>query len=290
VKHRRIVSAMTFYIKYIINLSVSLFFLLAIGIAPVFGQEQERDGYLTPQREDLPTAPVLDSLVRDTLPVPMLTQQPVIQRKKFIPPKPYALEIYLDYLKLTSLAVDYEQKYEGGVGILFSNRMILVFEAGHGTLTPRNAYKNSNYTIEGNYGRIGVDYLLPFDPKNNFTVGLRYGRSYFQDQATYMIDGGMWDGYQNDFKRTNLIGHWSEIVIGSESELRKNMTIGFMFRFRILNSFANPDSSLPVFAIPGYGRTQDKTIPALNLFIKYRLPFKKPVILPNESPTPSSGS
>jgi hypothetical protein len=105
-------------------------------------------------------------------------------------------------------------------------------------------------------------------------IGAMYGYSMYQDKATYHIESALWDDYQDGFTRQNLTGEWVELVAGSESSFRGSFYFGFLVRFRVLIRHDN-FSPFEVFAIPGYGRTMDKTLPALNLYIKYMIDFGK---------------
>jgi hypothetical protein len=195
-------------------------------------------------------------------------EEPVKKNTKFI----QGLELSVDYLKLTSHLVSYENKAEGGLGILFRKNIFLAFEGGYGELQPRKAYINSNYQSTGYYGRVGLDYVINFDAKNNIFFGARYGQSHFEDKADWTIGSELWKGYSESFHRQNLVAHFSELVFGSEAKYKGNLYYGFIFRFRMLHKY-DKFEPVDVFSIPGYGRTSDKTIPAFNLFVKYKLGF-----------------
>jgi hypothetical protein len=181
-----------------------------------------------------------------------------------------SVDIMIDYLKLTSFLVPYEEKAEGGISFLLRNKFIIALEGGYGDLQPRNAYRNSNYRSTGIYGRVGLDYMFPIDQKNNMFIGARYGQSRFEERAQWKIESSLYDSYSDSFHRTNLQAHWSELIIGSESQYKANLFIGFIFRFRVMHQFEKFEG-IPTFSIPGYGRTSDKTIPAFNLFVKYKI-------------------
>jgi hypothetical protein len=119
-----------------------------------------------------------------------------------------------------------------------------------------------------------MNYVFPFNPGTNFFIGARYGMSNYQDEATYTIESSLWDPYEDSFSRTGLSAQWVEVVAGTEEQFKGNLYFGFIFRFRAMISLDN-FSPFEVYAVPGYGRTMDKTIPALNLYIKYMIRFER---------------
>jgi hypothetical protein len=149
------------------------------------------------------------------------------------------------------------------------------------TLDPLKAYDNAiYYTIEGSYFRAGLDYYLSVDLRNFLYFGFRYGLSQFEDRGKFLIESEFWPDYEEEFGDAGLTASWYELILGSETRLQigqpeskiyiRNLFLGWKFRFRILGQFENREEPL-IYAIPGYGRTFDKTIPAVNFYIKYRL-------------------
>ena len=185
-----------------------------------------------------------------------------------------ALSIYFDYPKLFSFFTEFENKAEIGLEAQVYGHLILRTELGRSRITPTNFYKNANYEVSGNYVRVGLGYTKAMGAKSRLNFGFNYGMSYFEDKGTIEIESpsGLFNGLEEDFERTDLQGDWFEVVFGTESHMGKNIYLGFIARLRVLNSYDSFEE-LDVFAIPGYGRTFDKSIPALNLYIKYRIPF-----------------
>ncbi len=182
------------------------------------------------------------------------------------------LEFKIDYLKLVSFALDTENKAEAGLGLILGRGFGINTEMGYGEKTPENHFENADYKVSGYYGRVGFSYHLEYNPGTNFFIGAKFGLSHYQDEATYTIESPLWDNFTGTIERSGLQGKWVEIAGGSESRYKGNFFLGFTFRFRALIDHDN-FSPLEVFAIPGYGRTMDKTLPALNLHIKYILDF-----------------
>jgi hypothetical protein len=188
-------------------------------------------------------------------------------------------EIYVDYGKLLLVASNFESKYEGGINFRFFGRVELAGEFGYAVLDPLKAYDDApSYTITGTYYRIGLDYFIPIDKKNALYAGVRYGASQFSDKGEFLLESDFWEDYGDTFGSDNLQANWFEIILGSEMRLGKinsnaapkgGFFLGWKSRLRILMNFENREEPR-VYAIPGYGHTTDKTVPALNFYIKYR--------------------
>ena len=180
------------------------------------------------------------------------------------------LEVSIDYLKLGTFLVDFETKYEVSAGLLFRNKIRLAGDYGYGQIKPRRAIKNGEYISEGNYFRVGADWVGSIDLKNNIYLGFRYAKSTFEDRSTFTIESDLWDVFKGNSIRENLEADWYEIVIGSENNIWNNLFLGWIFRFRIMNEYTSFED-FDVYTIPGYGRPINNTIPAVNLYIKYLL-------------------
>jgi hypothetical protein len=247
-------------------LSVSIFSFILwnyFGASPATGQIESVSDSISMKVNPAESAQSL-SPGKDTVAVKDSLRIPVIRR----------IEISLDYLKLVSFALPTETKMEGGLAIITKPNIGFSFEFGYGAKMPEDHFKNADYTVEGTYGRVGISYHYPFDPGTNLFIGAKYGMSNYQDEATYVIESSLWNPFEDTFTRTDLSARWAELIAGSESRFKGNFYFGFIFRFRALISYDN-FSPLEVFSIPGYGRTMDKTIPAINLYIKFMINFEK---------------
>ena len=203
--------------------------------------------------------------VRDTTNYPLLTE----------------IQLFLDYGKLLTLPFDFERKFEGGGQLLFENRYLLSISYGHGSIWPQNAYKNVNYNATGSYIKPGLFYQMTINPQNKISAGVQYGKASFEDMGTTAIESGsgLFEPYERDFARTGLTASWWELGIQSESNWRGNFWLGFRLSLRKLIEFDNPGNP-DVLVIPGYGRTNANSFPAVNLYLKYKLSFFKPPVLP----------
>ncbi len=182
------------------------------------------------------------------------------------------IELGLDVLKFAGLFLNFETKYEGSVGIIFRNIYVISFEAGQGNLTPKRAYKNADYTSDGRYGRIGLNYIMRIDEKNLLIPGIRYGQSNFSEVIDVKLENYFGYTYEDLIIRNNLKAHWYEITLGTESEMINRLFFGSIIRLRILGKLEDIEP-FDVYSIPGYGRAFDKIIPAINFYIKYRINF-----------------
>jgi len=200
-----------------------------------------------------------------------------IVQKKFVS----GVELMIDYGKLFMAWTSFETKMEAGLNVRFFERMVLVTEFGSMTLNPLKAYDNAlYYTVEGQYGRIGIDYYTSYDPKSFYYVGLRYGMSHFSDKGEFLIESDYYDDYQQGFGSENVNAAWMEIVVGTETFLnfgknkkenpKNRFLIGWNGSLRFLTDFTNREE-IPIYSIPGYGRTFNNVTPAFSFYVKYRL-------------------
>lgn len=198
--------------------------------------------------------------------------QLVIKQYTLIPPYvPFVQEIAvgLDYGRLIMNAfTKTERGYEGSLGILFRKNIQLSGDLGYKKLTPKHSSSNkSKYEVEGLYGRIGLDYLTRYSARDNLYAGLRYGRGHFtnctrpDDMGTKVIN-------------KDLTASWFELVVGSETQLFEKLGLyaGLALRLGRLYDFKEfkPANN---YVIPGYGRTTNKLMITLNLYIQYKLSF-----------------
>ena len=198
-------------------------------------------------------------------------------KKKFIS----GVEIKVDYGKLLMAWTKFETKLEVGINVRFFERLVLVTEVGSMVLNPLKAYDNAvYYTVEGQYARVGIDYYTSYNPKSFYFAGLRYGMSNFRDEGEFLIASDYWEDYKEGFGSENVTASWMEFVIGTESFLsfgkkkkenaKNRLLLGWNGSLRFITDFTNRDE-IPIYSIPGYGRTFNKMTPALNFYVKYRL-------------------
>lgn len=184
-----------------------------------------------------------------------------------------AIEVNIDALKPLSYLVDFEDKYEAGLGVFFYNKLMVSGEYGFGSLTPSKAIENGYYKSEGNYFRIGVDYYKELNPKDDLYFGFRYGSVQFFDEYQYIVPSSLWNDYKSPlFTRKGQTANWYELILGSERSYGKYLLLGLKIRIRVLGKF-DQHSDVETFAIPGYGYANRPVMPAANIYLKFRLPF-----------------
>ncbi len=177
--------------------------------------------------------------------------------------------IYVDYGKLLTVLSKVETKYEGGVEILFREKFPLVIEIGVATLSPDHAWSNGSYESSGLYYRIGTGIYSQFNSKNKLGFTVRYGSCSFDETRRIVLESssGIQELFVASEARNNLSASWLEAVIYSDRKLNDLLAIGMNLRFRLLQNY-DQQSPVDVYVIPGYGRSFDKSIPAVNLFLK----------------------
>ena len=242
-----------------------LFFIFSLSIYETYSQDAT---IATDSLEDVSivndtTGMSLDSLTYDNS---------YIAPQKATMPFFSSASILFDYGKLVGLALDTESKYEGGVQLEFWNRLCLVGDLGKAELTPTQIYKNGNYLSEGTYYRLGIGYKHDMNPKNNLAFTFRYAQANYQDKADILIvsESGLYNDYSDAFERQDLSAFWYELVLSTEKRFWKGLYAGVHLRLRVMGEY---DRTAPevfdTYVIPGYGRSFDKTIPAINLYLKY---------------------
>jgi hypothetical protein len=181
------------------------------------------------------------------------------------------LFIMVDYGKLATLPTDFEDKLEGGIGIRIGKHFTPVLYVGSSTLSPGSVIENGRYSSEGWYIRSGIEYYKSLDGKNNLLLGLRYGYTMFSESATYIISSPIFEDVTGFVERSDLSASWAEVVLGSEMRLGEGkFYVGGYFTLRVLINREEFDP-IDTYSIPGYGRTFDKSIPALQLYLKFAL-------------------
>lgn len=217
------------------------------------------------------------SVLKSEIPIEAVDIADSLAEKKFIS----GVELSIDYGKILTLWTSFESKYEAGINLRFYEKIVLAAEMGYAELNPLKAYDNAlYYTVKGSYARLGIDYYTAYDPGNFYYAGFRYGMSSFEDEGVFLFDSEYWEDYEEGFGSTGITASWAEIILGTETFLnigKKNeenpkskLLLGWKFRLRFLTNFQNREEPR-IYSIPGYGRTFDSVVPALNFYIKYRI-------------------
>ena len=177
--------------------------------------------------------------------------------------------IYIDYGKLLAIPLAIETKYEGGVEFLFKEKVPLIFEVGIATLNPKKVYANGKYEVQGIYYRFGTGIYSQWQAKNKLGLTFKYAVSSFDETAILKSENtlNIPRTLSESYSRTNVGASWMEFGVYTDRTINRFLAIGMNIRFRYLLDYdrQTPDD---VYAIPGYGRSFDKSIPAVNLFLK----------------------
>lgn len=175
--------------------------------------------------------------------------------------------IYFDYGKaIGSLDAD-ALKIEGAVDVILKDKWQVVGEYGYWNMKPSWAIENGDYHVRGNYIRFGFGYIPKLNPESRIGIGVRYAASNFQDKGTYSFENDIQPTITEKFQRTEETANWYEVVMYSDKDVNKWLTMGFTFRLRFGLDYQSYEP-VDIVTIPGYGRAQDKIVPAVNLFMK----------------------
>ncbi len=178
--------------------------------------------------------------------------------------------IYFDYGKSIVSLEQNTLKLEGSAEVILSGKWQFVGEMGYWNLKPGSAIENGSYHVRGNYMRYGFGFLPWVSNESRFGVGVRFANSTYTDKVSYTITSDIQSDAQESFKRIDQSANWYELVAYSDKKMNKWLTAGFNFRLRFGLTYEE-QSPIDVVTIPGYGRAQDKIVPAMNLFVK--IPF-----------------
>jgi len=195
-----------------------------------------------------------------------------------LPPSKGFVELTFDYGKLLALGFD-DVMLEGGLrgGLPW---LALAADVGSATITPQEQVQNAeNYEVSGTYYRVGVDLaVLQTDKGANLTwLGFRYGSASFADQGQVVFASSLWPDQVLNIDRNDLSGSWWEVVLSTDGPLIKGsgLRIGAALRIRgVIDSNLREEDPLRATHIPGYGRSDRQMVPALNLWLRYKLEFR----------------
>jgi len=193
--------------------------------------------------------------------------------------KTFTINIVADYGKLVESLFNQQSKWEFGVELQFLPHYRVVSEYGFASLNPANVVNNGSYNSEGNYFRVGLEYIFILNANRYLSTGLMYGNSKFQDRLHVQVLSEFWQNIDLVSERKDLSVDWIEWVLTTEGPIfnaidgpLSKFYWGVKFRVRFLISdITQPE--IDILAIPGYGKTYSNVVPAVNLFLKYRISF-----------------
>jgi len=194
------------------------------------------------------------------------------------------LGISADYGKGLESLYNKQTKWEIGLGFLVFQQFNFKAEYGFANLNPENVIINGSYNAKGNYYRLGLEYVIAVVPKTYLSTGIMYAHADFSDTGEISIASDLWTDLDQTINHNGLSATWYEWIINTEAPLIKaqkgffsnhffsNFYWGLRLRLRFLASeITQPD--INIFAIPGFGKTFNRTVPAANFFVKYNISF-----------------
>jgi hypothetical protein len=136
-----------------------------------------------------------------------------------------------------------------------------------------------SYDMRGSYFRIGpeANFLHRDRLLNNFSFGLRYAWSSYNEIAIGQIEEPNWGNIPVNFNVDNR-SWWVEMTTGVKVRLVKNVFTGYILRFRFMRSSTVPDVPFTSYFVPGYGYADRINTWGFRYYIMYRFQWKvKPV-------------
>ena len=188
-----------------------------------------------------------------------------------------SIELMVDYGKGLESLISDQKKWEFGAGIIYKNKISLNAEYGYAKLFPESVVMNGTYQVEGDYLRVGAEYLFTVGVNRYLSVGGMYASSNFDDYGTVQVLSELWPSLNEEFTRTGLTAQWAEIILNTQGPVfntEQGFLSGFYWgiRFRLKLMLTDLDQQgFDIYAVPGFGKTYSKALPAVNLFIRYRL-------------------
>lgn len=179
--------------------------------------------------------------------------------------------------------------YEIDGSIDFS-RILLDVDYGWGQIQrDGRQHKGSFASASGQYFRIGLGYnfLTPTAHHNQFFIGFRYARSFFDfqlksnklrcnhppnkdcmPQVCTTAPISLWNS------KDTAIAHWWEVVAGGKVYLIRILSIGCTARYKFSKKIENNLYALPC-DIPGFGLAEFDHAFGYSLYILLRIPLQK---------------
>jgi len=134
---------------------------------------------------------------------------------------------------------------------------------------------DKGYSNTGNYFRVGADVnLLLKDPdKNMFFVGLRYGRSTYDEQLYYTVDDAVFGSNSTALNNLGMTSGWAEATLGLRVKIWKELWMGYTARLKVAPS-VDTGGGFIVYDIPGYGLASKRSYWGFNYQLYWRIPVR----------------
>lgn len=164
-----------------------------------------------------------------------------------------------------------EFSVDGEVGYNF----FPVIEIGQQSI--RHSTDTIKYNMNGNYGRIGLDYnILKYKhrlDRDICFVGFRLGHTKFNHEASSVKMSGVWGNVDSGMPYTTLNATWGEAVVGLKGELLRNLYMGITVRAKMMLAHSSYGAMVP-YIIPGYGKGYNKINAGISYSIMYAIPIR----------------
>jgi len=158
-------------------------------------------------------------------------------------------------------------------------RYLLVADFGNETWTFGDS--TYNYRSSGYYYRFGVDAnLIPRDRfGGSFNFGLRYARSFFDEELFGAVRYPQWGTSLADGKNENMDAQWFEITLGIKANVWKNLVLGYTLRLKAGLSLSEFQGLEP-YRIPGYGISGADNFWGMSYYVSWQFNFRKKYMIP----------
>ncbi len=148
------------------------------------------------------------------------------------------------------------------------------FETGYDVMKIKTEFVD--YTGQGTYSRVGIDYnfLVAESAKDKdiLFIGLRYGFTIANQHVNQYLIDDYWGQTTGNFPKENYFGHWGEILLGIKGEILRNIYMGWTVRGKVKFNLADLGMP-PVYFIPGYGKADKKFAMDFTYSVYYNIPW-----------------
>ncbi len=194
----------------------------------------------------------------------------------------YGLRIGIDLYNPTATIINDDRKgLELVADYRISRKWYIAGELG--TIKNTTDLDFINFTTEGQYIKLGVDYNAYenwLDMENIIYVGFRYGYSTFSqtlNSGTILSSNNLLDDQPVTAPKEfdGLNAHWAEIVVGVKAEILNNLFLGFSFSGKKMITTKEPTNFKNLF-VPGFNRVflNDSGF-GFNYTVSYLIPLYK---------------
>lgn len=155
--------------------------------------------------------------------------------------------------------------------------------ADYGITNSQRLTSSSDFTTQGSFFRLGVDLnLIKNDPKvQAATVGLRYGRSQFDNTLSFTQYDSLYGNYSYQGANSGISAHWIELAAGLRAHVWNNFYMGFTYRMKFRLRVEN-EGQFTAYEVPGYGIRGRDPWSGFNYYLMYRIAWREKKIVVKE--------